>query len=158
MPGPAEETACGDPRELVARLVGDLGRLADRSYDRVERELRNAHAIGRLTVTFGSNEARRRVVGMVTPAPTRGPRAPSDGAHAAAGNASGVRPTAAATAAADAVIPGYDDLSASQVIQLLVELDPVGLRVIESHEQAHRGRRTILNRITQLTAGAEPPA
>jgi hypothetical protein len=56
----------------------------------------------------------------------------------------------AAPGAPELAIPGYDSLSASQVVQRLAglsrhELDAVGL-----YEQAHRGRRTIINRIQQL--------
>ena len=47
-------------------------------------------------------------------------------------------------------IPGYDSLSASQVVQRLAGLNPSELAAIGSYEAAGRGRRTILNRVAQL--------
>ena len=76
-----------------------------------------------------------------------------------------VRPTAkkpsakkrAATPAAEQpaavtglAIPGYDTLSASQVVPRLDALRPAELDSIRRHELDHRGRRTILSRIAQL--------
>ncbi len=47
-------------------------------------------------------------------------------------------------------IPGYDSLSASQVVQRLAGLSQDELAAVGAYEQAHRGRRTILNRVSQL--------
>lgn len=47
-------------------------------------------------------------------------------------------------------IPGYDSLSASQVVQRLAGLSGDELAAVRSYEEAHRGRRTILNRVNQL--------
>ena len=47
-------------------------------------------------------------------------------------------------------IPGYDQLAASQVVARLSGLGPVELDQVAAYEQAHRARRTILNKITQL--------
>ena len=52
--------------------------------------------------------------------------------------------------AADLAIPGYDSLSASQVVQRLAGLSGTELDQVRTYEEAHRGRRTILNRIDQL--------
>jgi hypothetical protein len=49
-------------------------------------------------------------------------------------------------------IPGYDALSASQVVQRLAGLAPDELEAVRSYEAATRGRRTILNRVSQLQA------
>jgi hypothetical protein len=49
-------------------------------------------------------------------------------------------------------IPGYDTLSASQVVPRLDALRPNELEAVRAYEAAHRGRRTILNRIAQLQA------
>lgn len=56
----------------------------------------------------------------------------------------------AAPKAAELAIPGYDSLSASQVVQRLAGLSRDELAAVAAYEQAHRGRRTILNRIDQL--------
>ena len=52
----------------------------------------------------------------------------------------------------DLPIPGYDSLAASQVVPRLTTLSESELAAIGAYEAAHRGRRTILNRVTQLQA------
>jgi hypothetical protein len=51
---------------------------------------------------------------------------------------------------AELAIPGYDSLSASQVVQRLAGLSGPELTDVRTYEETHRGRRTILNRIDQL--------
>jgi hypothetical protein len=48
-------------------------------------------------------------------------------------------------------IPGYDSLSAFQVMPRLEALDPGDLQAVRDYEEATRGRRTILNKIAQLS-------
>jgi hypothetical protein len=60
----------------------------------------------------------------------------------------------AATAApapveSDMPIQDYDSLAASQVVPRLATLSDADLRSVRSYEIAHRGRQTILNRISQ---------
>lgn len=52
-------------------------------------------------------------------------------------------------------IPGYDSLSASQVVQRLEGLSSSELEEVRAHEATHRQRRTILHRVEQLLAGAD---
>jgi len=47
-------------------------------------------------------------------------------------------------------IPGYDALSASQVVERLVGLAPEELDAVHDYEASHRRRRTILGKIEQL--------
>jgi hypothetical protein len=47
-------------------------------------------------------------------------------------------------------IPGYESLSASQVVPRLDSLTEAELEEVRRYEQAHRGRKTILNKILQL--------
>jgi hypothetical protein len=54
---------------------------------------------------------------------------------------------------ADLAIPGYDALSASQVVQRLAGLAPDELEAVRDYESSHRGRKTILGRISQLQTG-----
>jgi hypothetical protein len=49
-------------------------------------------------------------------------------------------------------IPGYDSLSASQVVQRLAGLSRDELEAVGAYESAHRARRTILTRVNQLKA------
>ena len=53
-------------------------------------------------------------------------------------------------ASADLPIPGYDALSASQVVERLVGLAPAELDAVHDYETTHRQRRTILGKIEQL--------
>jgi hypothetical protein len=55
-------------------------------------------------------------------------------------------------------IPGYDSLSASQVVQRLEGLSEAELEEVRSHEAAHRQRRTILHRVEQLLADGDGAA
>ena len=50
-------------------------------------------------------------------------------------------------------IPDYESLSASQVVPRLSSLSPEELAAVGTYEEAHRGRKTILNKIAQLTGG-----
>jgi hypothetical protein len=48
-------------------------------------------------------------------------------------------------------IPDYDSLSAFQVMPRLEALDPGDLDAVREYEESTRGRRTILNKIAQLS-------
>jgi hypothetical protein len=50
-------------------------------------------------------------------------------------------------------IPGYDTLSASQVVQRLGGLSADELEAVRSYEQSSRKRKTILARVEQLQSG-----
>ncbi|MDQ6727582.1 MAG: hypothetical protein M3066_15635, partial [Actinomycetota bacterium] len=50
----------------------------------------------------------------------------------------------------DLAIPGYDTLSASQVVPRLEGLSADELDAIRLYEEAHRARKTVLTRIDQL--------
>jgi hypothetical protein len=73
-----------------------------------------------------------------SPAPEEEPLAPAPAPAMPAGEASSL------------AIPGYDALSASQVVQRLAGLATDELEAVRTYEAATRGRRTILNRIAQL--------
>jgi len=60
------------------------------------------------------------------------------------------RQSGATTAAADLAIPGYDALSASQVVQRLAGLSSIELEQVRLYESATRGRKTVLTKISQL--------
>lgn len=53
---------------------------------------------------------------------------------------------------ADLPIPDYDVLAASQVVDRLNGLGDDELRSVREYESAHRGRKTVLGRIDQLTS------
>jgi hypothetical protein len=84
-------------------------------------------------------------------APEARTQAAADAERIAAGNGKAdVAPARPAPEADTLAIPGYDTLSASQVVQRLAALAPEELEAIEDYERANRSRRTILNRVDQL--------
>jgi len=87
------------------------------------------------------------------------PAAPAkDAADAADAAVDGSEPFAGAhvgaRVGADRAIPGYDDLSASQVVDHLDGLSRADLEAIREYEASHRARNTILGKIEQLTRGS----
>ena len=75
--------------------------------------------------------------------------AAANGATATHGNANGTT-NGNGVGAATLAIPGYDALSASQVVERLDGLDATELQAVRAYESAHRNRRTILGKIDQL--------
>jgi len=75
----------------------------------------------------------------------------STAAPSTAAPPAGAAPTGEGGSAADLPIPGYDGLSASQVIERIGGLPASALAQIRAYEAAHRGRRTVLASIDQLT-------
>lgn len=81
----------------------------------------------------------------------------SSGASGASGSASTAGSASTNGAAAEPspsvqelAITDYDSLSASQVVTRLAGLAPDELDAVRAYEVAHRGRKTILNKIAQL--------
>ena len=69
-----------------------------------------------------------------------------------AASTAGSTGSASTPGAGELPIPGYDQLSASQIVEHLEGLSKVALDRIKLYELAHRARRTILATIDQLTA------
>ena len=137
---------------------------------------RNARLFGEFAVRQGEGELRRRLgelegqaggllrlLGLAgddgRPAATGPPSAPPAGAspdtpdvaaafEPAAGNGHGP----AGPDVSQLAIPDYDSLSASQVVTRLEGLSPDELEAVRAYESAHRGRKTILNKVAQLQA------
>jgi hypothetical protein len=148
--GKADEGSSGfSPLQVVSFLFDEVGSLVAASCHKLSQELSNAEAVGSLTVRMGSATAKKQLFEFLglTKTPQAPPSTPGTSSPPAT-----QRSDPAAAAVIDAVIPGYDDLSASQVIRLLDELDPAGLGAVDTHEAAHRARRTILNKVHQLQA------
>jgi len=81
------------------------------------------------------------------PAPVAATPAPRNAAPSAA---SAPSTTNGSASSAGLPIPGYDALSASQVVERLVGLAPDELDAVHDYEASHRQRRTILGKIEQL--------
>jgi hypothetical protein len=135
----------------------------------------NARLFGQFAVRHGEAAVRRRVgeieqqaagwlklLGLAphddgpgatpgaAPAPpaSRPQPAPATGLEGVSGNGE----TPGVPDVADLAIPDYDSLSASQVVTRLDGLGPQELEAIRAYEVAHRGRKTILNKVAQLQA------
>lgn len=141
--------------------------LAAEGRERVESQLTTARLLGELAVRQGKVEA-EKAVARVTTQLTR------TGWWGSAGEQEQERPPARHTAPAGArrpeptvptptpgpppgdpaglAIPGYDSLSASQVVPRLEGLTADELEAVRHYESASRRRKTILNRVAQLQA------
>jgi hypothetical protein len=150
---PSEASGEGfSPLDVLGMVVDELSSLATSSCHKISQELKNAEAIGTMTVRVGGAAVKKQVfefLGLTKaqPAPSSTPSSTTSTVKE--------RSDPEAAAVIDAVIPGYDDLSASQVIRLLDELEPDGLDAVDVHESGHRGRRTILNKVHQLQLASD---
>jgi hypothetical protein len=88
-----------------------------------------------------------RAAAPPTPPTPTVPEAPVSHAHPPGGTGA-VDPGAVATV--QRALADYDTLSASQVVRRLESLGRTELRAVQRYEAAHRNRRTILNRASQL--------
>jgi hypothetical protein len=133
---------------------------------------RNARLFGQFAVRQGEAEVRRRLAGLEEQ--TTGllralgvlPGDDTDRGDDGAGGASAPAPERVAVRSdrspaarvepapgphvADLAIPDYDSLSASHVVTRLPGLTLDELEAVRAYEVAHRGRKTILNKIVQL--------
>jgi hypothetical protein len=126
------------PIDAAFAVLRDPGGAATRGRARVEQALRQARAIGELSIKFGARELRRRTEG---PAPHE---------QAAARGTAKSAPNPDAGPAPDDVIADYDALSASQIVPMLASLEPAERARVADYEAKSRGRQTILRRIEQL--------
>ena len=130
---------------------------------------RNARLFGQFAVRQGEAEVRRRLAGLeeqttgllralgVLPADDvdRGDGSATREPRPTAGRperrpATTVEPSDPGPNVADLAITDYDSLSASQVVTRLPGLTLDELEAVRAYEAAHRGRKTILNKVAQL--------
>lgn len=137
-----------DPQVGVARMVGQMA---------VAQGRNQAEKV--LDRTFAQAQATLRDLGLLsdeeqTPAsdPPRPTAQPPRRRPAAAARSEATPPAAQASpAAVTLAIPDYESLSASQVVPRLSSLSPEELEAVRAYEDAHRGRKTILNKVAQLS-------
>jgi hypothetical protein len=147
----------------TARLVGQFA--VQMGRQKVEEWTRGPSpgpgSAGRSASSAGSGEEESLGAGpdatpvapaVQDPAPEASAATPSP-THTTASSNGGPRHVGAQLA-----IPGYDALSASQVVQRLDGLSATELQDVRAHELDTRRRRTILSRVDQLLAGASPDA
>lgn len=165
------------PLGLFITVTEEMPRLVEKGRQRLTSQLGLARMMGEMAAPQVQSEAgklMRNVVDRLSAARPSGPApvtprphppsAPASGAGAAPTGAgsltsapAGATPSpngsAVAGRASDSThlaIPGYDTLSAMQVVQRLAGLSPEELEAVRAYESAHRGRKTILNRAEQL--------
>jgi hypothetical protein len=130
----------------------------DRRQEQVKQHVTTARSFGEVTVAFGLPMLRNKINGQSAATPERAPGEEPTPEPAPAPVAVAPTPTPAPTIVSvvdapprsDLPIPGYDALSASQVVERLNGLAPTELETVHAYEAAHRQRRTILGKIEQL--------
>jgi hypothetical protein len=142
------------PQVTVARMIGEMAvRQGQRRAEKVVERMRQQNSAGapvRPTPAAAPTEP-------AAPSPGNGHRPPDAASSAAAGGAAAApAPSPAAGGAAPGssslAIPGYDTLSASQVVPRLEGLSVAELEAVRAYEEATRARKTVLTRIDQLRA------
>ena len=152
------------PLGLLMEARDLVPKLADKGRQRMGGQVTVARMIGEMAVRQGQRRAEKVVQRLrdqqgapdrppndpqpgnghrPPPATTPGPAVPSAGAEAATAPDPG-----------SLAIPGYDTLSASQVVPRLEGLSREELEAVRSYEQASRARKTVLTRIDQLRGNA----
>jgi hypothetical protein len=148
----------------------------DRRQAQVQQRTTTARSIGQVAMAFGVPMVRQRVerevgtardraqslLGSIAgsddtvgaPAARPEPPAPTTPAPAAPAPVTGVPTGDTNGSQADPMlpIPGYNSLSASQVVQRLTGLSIEELEAVRAYEASNRKRRTILGKIDQISA------
>ena len=149
-------------REYVAaaRVMGDFA--LGQGREQAERVVRQAGGQAGQTLSVVGGLAGRRPSTAPRPVrtePTTPPPAPPPApegvaARVQAAGDSGGNGRAPAPSVDSLAIPGYDTLSASQVVQRLGGLSAEELEAVRAYEEASRKRKTILARVQQLQSGS----
>jgi hypothetical protein len=166
------------PVGLAVTAAEELPKLAAKGRSRVDTQLKTARVVGEFAVASARQQLERRLAAPPAPAPSApatggAPVAPTSTPPAGAAapvpppaatarsarqsvspNGSPPAPPGPAPSSSSLAIPGYDSLSASQVVQRLAGLSSDELAAVAAYERAHRARRTILTRAAQLQGTA----
>ena len=148
----------------------------DRRQAQVQQRTTTAKNIGQVATAFGVPMVRQRVerevdtarqraqtlLGSIAgsdgtngaPAARREPPAPAPSPATAEASTASPSPVDSngSQADADLPIPGYNSLSASQVVERLAGLSTAELGAVRAYEASNRKRRTILGKIDQISA------
>ena len=150
------------PLGLLLEARDLVPKLAEKGRQRLGGQVTVARMVGELAVRQGQRRA-ERVLERLRQQNSAGagpraaaPAAPGNGHRPGPATASGA-PAAASAAPAPSrgessslAIPGYDTLSASQVVPRLEGLTAAELDAVRAYEDATRARKTVLTRIDQL--------
>lgn len=138
------------PLGLAATARTQLPDMVAKGRAQVEGQVTVARFIGQFAVQQGKVEVEKRLKAFTGPPTPEPAPAPPPVTEPGFGPAEAPAPAAPAPPAADLAIPGYDALSASQVVQRLAGLAPAELEQVRAYEATTRGRKTVLTKITQL--------
>lgn len=146
------------PLGLLLEARDLVPKLAEKGRQRMGGQVTVARMIGEMAVRQGQRRAESVVKRLREQPSGAGPEA--DAGRETNGHRSAttepVGPTAPTSGpgpapdAAQLAIPGYDTLSASQVVPRLEGLTLAELDAVRAYEVATRGRKTVLTRIDQL--------
>ena len=138
------------PLGLAVTARTQLPDMVAKGRAQIEGQVTVARFIGQFAVKQGKVEVEKRLK-VFSPAPEPEPApAPVVEPGPVTAETAPALAQAPAPPAADLAIPGYDALSASQVVQRLAGLAPAELEQVRAYEAAKRGRKTVLTKITQL--------
>jgi len=146
----------------AARAMGEFA--LGQGKEQAERAVRQAgDQAGQTLSVVGGLTGRRPAGGRPKGAtPARAPEPPPPPPPAPEGVAARAEPRAdsggngrvAGPSVESLAIPGYDTLSASQVVQRLGGLSAEELEAVRAYEESRRKRKTILARVQQLQSGS----
>jgi hypothetical protein len=160
------------PLGMVMTAAEELPKLAAKGRAQVDGQLTAARMVGQFAVAQGRKRVERRWGQAGRPTSANGARSggeppdsgrrpvqdltydemlgtvPDEGDVGPAFEST--PPSSPLPSANGLAIPGYDSLSASQVVQRLAGLSSEELAAVGEYESAHRGRRTVLTRVGQL--------
>lgn len=149
------EMAVREGRRRAEKALGPLLHQAEEAASEWTRRARGESASARPT-TPGSG-AGASATSRATGGSSRHRNGDGDAGSSAAsrpvsggGRGAGGTGQAGVPSALQLPIPGYDTLSASQVVQRLEGLSAAELDAVSAYEQAGRARKTILTRVSQL--------
>jgi hypothetical protein len=134
--------------------------------EQLGRHVTTARSTGHVALAFGFPKLRnraRRLLDRTPPAPARAPEQPPvatvppsseprPASWVPVTNGAAGAPVDGAPSSGELPIPGYDSLSASQVVERLTGLVGSELAAVRAYEASHRNRRTILGKIEQLAS------
>ena len=165
------------PVGLAVTAFTQLPEMVARGRAQVENQLTVARFLGQFAVQHGRKEVEKRIKAYIEPAvpPEPPPEPDLPAARPAKHVPVPAQPPAGMTSPATVLvepapepplpdsdlglappgagslaIPGYDALSASQVVQRLAGLSSPELEQVRVYEAANRGRKTVLTKISQL--------
>ncbi len=163
-----------DTVPTFVKVFVSRGRSEVQSHRRkVGDQVAGAKSLGEVAVNLGGPKVRRRVeqglrdarqlaeqafAGLVVPhdgesvTPESVTNDAGEGTGAARDQQSAADRDAQRAEAASLAIPDYDELAASQVVERLEGLPARDLAAVRAYEEEHRGRRTILFKIDQLSS------